>query len=63
MSTFLFSFILIGLAMAGLSVGVLFGRKPIKGSCGGLNQSGVSGSCEVCGGVPEKCENLESDKA
>jgi hypothetical protein len=36
MTTFLLTLGLILLAFAGLSLGVMFGRAPIKGSCGGL---------------------------
>lgn len=35
MAAFLLAFVLILLAIAGLAVGVLFGRPPLKGSCGG----------------------------
>ena len=38
-----------------MSVGALFGRKPITGSCGGLAAAGLSGDCAVCGGKPEAC--------
>ena len=56
MATFfivLLAFILVFLAMA---VGVIFSNKPIKGSCGGLNNIGLEGTCEVCGGDLDKCE-------
>lgn len=36
MGTVILALVLVLLAMAGLAVGVLFGRQPIKGSCGGL---------------------------
>lgn len=36
MAGFLIAFCLVVLAVAGLSLGVIFGRAPIKGSCGGL---------------------------
>ena len=32
--------------IAAMAVGVMNGRKPISGSCGGLN----GGGCELCGG-------------
>lgn len=43
----LLSFIVILVAMLAMAVGVMAGRKPISGSCGGLNGSG---SCELCSG-------------
>ncbi len=44
----LFSTLVFLLAMAGMSVGVLLRRPPIKGSCGGLQQLGNQGGCELC---------------
>ena len=41
----LLSFLAILAAMLGMAVGVFAGRKPISGSCGGLN--GERG-CELC---------------
>ena len=59
MTTFIISFLLIGLAIGGLAIGVLMGRKPLQGSCGGLNSfKGNRDSCELCGGSPEKCESV-----
>lgn len=49
-STLLLSFFVILLVIAGMSVGVLNGRKAISGSCGGLN----NGGCELCSG---NCRN------
>jgi thiamine biosynthesis lipoprotein len=50
-----------GLALAGMSVGVLFKRKPIAGSCGGLanmpNQDGKS-PCELCANPSQECREL-----
>lgn len=45
-STLLLSFVVILLVIAGMSIGVMNGRKAISGSCGGLN----SGGCELCSG-------------
>ena len=42
--TMTMSFVIILLVIAGMSLGVINGRKPISGSCGGLNGSG----CEFC---------------
>tara|TARA_B110000438_G_scaffold29280_1_gene28394 strand:- start:465 stop:590 length:126 start_codon:yes stop_codon:yes gene_type:complete len=41
-----------------MSVGVIFGRKPITGSCGGLQGLDPDRECELCGGNPSKCSEL-----
>ncbi len=50
-----------GLALAGMSVGVLFKRKPIAGSCGGLanmpNRDSKS-PCELCANPSQECRDL-----
>lgn len=46
MVIFLLSFVIIALALLGMAIGVLYGRAPIAGSCGGLGQMGLE--CEVC---------------
>ena len=56
MSTFLLVLLIVGLLMAAMSVGVIFGRKPITGTCGGLGAAGITGPCEICGGDTSKCE-------
>lgn len=46
MSLFIVTFIIMGLAVFGMAVGVIAGRSPIKGSCGGLNTiPGVECAC------------------
>jgi len=48
MQTFLLTLGLMMLSCAGLAIGLLFGRAPIRGSCGGL--ACVEGAhCEACG--------------
>ncbi len=55
----IFSFIL--LVILAMAVGVLNGREPIKGSCGGLNRLGLrDGECPVCGDNPAKCESNDA---
>lgn len=49
---------IMGLFFVFMSVGLLMGGKPIKGSCGGLaNVDGLE-TCELCDGSPQKCEEL-----
>jgi len=57
MSSMYLSIIVLGIAIFGLSIGVIFNDKPIQGSCGGL---GADESCKICGGDTQKCETLES---
>ena len=51
------SIIILGLAILGLSIGVIFDNKPIQGSCGGI---GADEDCTICGGDPQKCETVEA---
>ncbi len=62
METFVLAFILMGVVVAIMAVGVMFGRQPIKGSCGGMGAVGIDAACELCGGDPNKCET-ELEKA
>jgi len=39
--------VVFGLAVAAMALGVLFGRAPIRGSCGGV---GGGAGCEACSG-------------
>ena len=53
MTTLLLSLTIFLLVIAGMSIGVMNGRKAISGSCGGLNGSG---GCELCTGKGQ-CRN------
>jgi len=57
MATFILTAIIFGLVIAGMAVGVIFQNKPIKGSCGGLNNIGLGGKCDICGSDTNKCED------
>ncbi|MCH2076049.1 MAG: (Na+)-NQR maturation NqrM [Rhodobacteraceae bacterium] len=48
METFLLAFGLLMLVMLGMSLGVIFMNKRIKGSCGGLNAISDADQCLVC---------------
>lgn len=47
-----------------MSVGVIMGREPIKGSCGGMSALGMDTACDICGGNADRCEKngLEKDE-
>jgi hypothetical protein len=51
------------LAMVGMAIGVVFGRKPLKGSCGGVRpgtgEPDPDASCEFCELEPADCPNKE----
>ena len=56
----LFAFLIVMTIMA---VGVILGRKPITGSCGGVGAAlgEVDYECELCGGDEAKCESLNAE--
>ncbi len=60
MTTFILAAVIFGLVIAGMAVGVIFQDKPIKGSCGGLANVGLGGTCEVCGGDTTKCDENDN---
>lgn len=53
---FVISFLVFALIIAAMAVGVIAGRAPIKGSCGGIGTLGIDQSCDLCGGDPQRCE-------
>jgi hypothetical protein len=73
MKLFVMSFLLITLAVLGMAVGVLCGRRALQGSCGGLNSlEGLEAVCESCASpcavrhrsetgapLPEESQNLK----
>ncbi len=68
MTVMLMSFVVMLLVFAGMSIGVIFANKPIKGSCGGLGNLGLKDSCPICGDdakrpIPEAAEDLFYDAA
>jgi len=58
MSIVIVSFVLMVIVVLLMSVGVLMGRKPVQGSCGGLNNIEGMVECEICGGEPTQCEQV-----
>ena len=63
MEIFLISFIVIGIAVLGMAIGVLCGKSPIKGSCGGLNNiDGVDCACSTPCEKKQRAMNLVTEK-
>jgi hypothetical protein len=57
--TLLLTFAMLLAVIAAMAIGVMNGRKPISGSCGGLN----GGGCELCSGkCRRKAEIRESER-
>ncbi|WP_061240325.1 (Na+)-NQR maturation NqrM [Ectopseudomonas composti] len=59
--TFLVVFLAMILVVGMMAVGVIMGRKPIAGSCGGIANLGIEKECSICGGSREKCEEVNRD--
>jgi hypothetical protein len=57
--TFLAALLLIGLAFAGLALGLMFGREPVRGSCGGLRKIGLADDCSCESPCPRRRRELE----
>ena len=58
MSTLIISFVVLLFVIIGMSIGVLMGRSPLKGSCGGVGAAlnDPDYVCDLCGNDPAKCE-------
>ncbi len=59
MATFLATLLLFGLAFGGLALGVVLGREPIRGSCGGLRKLGLEKDCSCESPCPRRRRELE----
>lgn len=56
MTTMLFAFFFMLLLVSVMAIGVILGRKPISGSCGGMKALGMDVECEICGGDQDVCK-------
>jgi hypothetical protein len=63
-SVFIATFVILLIAVLAMAIGVLMGRPSIKGSCGGLNQVGLGGSCSGACSLEdrEKCEKRKAEQ-
>lgn len=59
------AFFVLILVIAGMAVGVIMGRKPLKGSCGGVGAAlgEVDYECDICGGDPNKCDEQQGTES
>lgn len=64
MIEFTFALVVLLVVTAAMAVGVLMGRSPIRGSCGGMAAAlgDPNYSCDICGGDPNKCDESPADK-
>ncbi len=56
MQMFLLTLAVLATIVIIMSVGVMMGRKPIAGSCGGMSALGMETECDICGGDKQVCE-------
>ena len=62
MIEFFLALIVVAVLIAGMAVGVLLGRKPLAGSCGGMSALGMEVACDICGGDTAICEEVQSEE-
>jgi hypothetical protein len=62
MITLLLVFLLLAFVILATSVGVIFGRKPITGSCGGIGAAlgEKNYTCDICGDDSSKCDEQQN---
>ena len=53
---FVVTFLAFAAIMTAMAVGVIAGRAPISGTCGGIGRMGIDSKCDLCGGDPQVCE-------
>jgi hypothetical protein len=58
----LFAVLVFIILISAMAVGVLMGKKPIAGSCGGVAAAlgEKDYTCEICGDDPNKCDEFSS---
>ncbi|MEH6638086.1 MAG: (Na+)-NQR maturation NqrM [Porticoccaceae bacterium] len=61
MIEFLLALAVVALLITGMAVGVLLGRKPLAGSCGGMTALGMEVACDICAGDVAVCEEIQAE--
>jgi len=58
------AFVVLLLIMVGMAIGVIMGKKPLKGSCGGVGAAlgEKDYTCDLCGGDPTKCDEINEEE-
>ena len=54
------AFVIFLILFAGMAIGLIFQNKPLKGSCGGVARLMGKEDCDLCGGNPNKCDELNN---
>jgi hypothetical protein len=62
MTLFLVTFLVMGVAVLAMAVGVLVGRRPIGGSCGGLERLGLECDAGCDKPCPERLARMQSQR-
>ena len=63
MKLFLLTLSVFGLALFGMSLGVIFSDRRIRGSCGGLSKSGGKHAKVACDDCPSGGKNCSGEAA
>jgi len=61
MTLFFITFAVMGLAILGMAIGVLAGRKPIGGSCGGMDKLGLECDAGCTRPCPKRAARLQAE--
>lgn len=62
MTIFITTFVIMGLAVLGMAIGVIAGRKPIAGSCGGLGKIGLECEAGCDKPCPKRLARMEAEE-
>ena len=57
------AFFVLALIMIGMALGIIMGKNPLKGSCGGVGAALKEDdyTCDLCEGDKNKCEDLSDN--
>lgn len=62
METILVTIIFMLIIFAAMAVGLMLGRGPIRGSCGGIATLTGERECSLCGGDRLRCEEINGEQ-